>query len=245
MRIFVAIDDTDNSESKGTGFRARELAVLIQKKNLGLLYGVTRHQLFVHEKIPYTSHNSSACIVLIADEKNLRSIIDVSAQYLIENAADGSDAGLCVCSEKNITAELISYAKKAKTEVLTMDTAIELAQKHQIFLEGFTGTRQGVIGSLAAIGLHAEGNDGRFLQVRGMRELFGVHTVKYILEYTGVEKIMSTENKILFNFEKIFLTEWWRPVLNNKQAVLYVETKNACNYEYRVISKEHIKNISD
>ena len=245
MRVFVAIDDTDNLESKGTGFRARELAGIFQKENLGKIIGVTRHQLFVDENIPYTSHNSSACIVMNSEESKLEKIIDISAKYLIENAAEGSDAGLCVCTEKNITDELISYAKQAKYEVLTMDIARELAHKLNIFLEGYTGTKQGIIGSLAAVGLHADGNDGRFLLAKGMREIFGTHTAKEILEITGVEKIKSTDNKILFNFEKILLTEWWRPVLQDKSAVLYVEPVNDVDYEYRVISKEHIKNISN
>jgi len=64
MKIFIAIDDTDNLESRGTGFRARELAGLLQKEKCGQIIGVTRHQLFVNENIPYTSHNSSACISL-------------------------------------------------------------------------------------------------------------------------------------------------------------------------------------
>ena len=64
MKIFIAIDDTDNLESKGTGFRARELAALLQMNHCGQIIGVTRHQLFFNEQIPYTSHNSSACISL-------------------------------------------------------------------------------------------------------------------------------------------------------------------------------------
>jgi hypothetical protein len=64
MKILVAIDDTDNLESKGTGFRARELAALLHQNDFGHIIGVTRHQLFVHTNIPYTSHNSSACIAM-------------------------------------------------------------------------------------------------------------------------------------------------------------------------------------
>lgn len=245
MKIFVAIDDTDNAESRGTGFRARELVGMLQKEGIGSILGITRYQLFVHENIPYTSHNSSACIVLDSEENKQLQIIDISAKYLVDNAAEGSDAGLCVCTEDKITDALISYAKSAKCEVLTMGLARELADKGRIFLEGYTGTKQGIIGSLAAVGLRADGNDGRFLQVKGMRELFGTFSAQEILEMTGVEKIRCTDNKILFNFEKILLTEWWRPILRDKQAVLYVEPINDEKYEYSVISKERIKNISN
>jgi len=245
MKVFVAIDDTDNAESRGTGFRARELAAMIQKENLGDISGVTRHQLFVHEKIPYTSHNSSACIVMNAEKNKLERIIELSAKYLVENSAPGSDAGLCVCAEHNVTDELISYAWKAKTEVLTMDISRELARKHQIFLEGYTGTKQGIIGSLAAVGLHAAGNDGRFLLCKGMREIFGIYSAEEILKITGINEIKTTDNIILSNFEKILLTEWWRPVLQNYQAVLYVEPANTNEYEYTVVTKEYIKHISN
>ena len=245
MKVFVAIDDTDNAESRGTGFRARELAAMIRKEKLGNVSAVTRHQLFVSEKIPYTSHNSSACIVMDTEKNMLEQIIELSANYLVEHSAPGSDAGLCVCTEHDITEDLISYARKAKTEVLTMEGTRELARKHKIFLEGYTGTRQGIIGSLAAVGLHAAGNDGRFLLCKGMREIFGIYPAKEILNITGIAEIKTTDNKILSNFEKVLLTEWWRPVLQHKQAILYVEPANSNDYEYTVVTKEYIKRISN
>ncbi len=52
----IGIDDTDNLESRGTGFRARQLAQQLQQRGLARLRGVTRHQLFVSPEIPYTSH---------------------------------------------------------------------------------------------------------------------------------------------------------------------------------------------
>ncbi|MEI6852761.1 MAG: hypothetical protein WCL06_07945 [Bacteroidota bacterium] len=245
MRIFVAIDDTDNLESKGTGFRSRELAALLQKNGCGSIIGVTRHQLYVHENIPYTSHNSSACISLESSPEHVDKIIELSAAYLLENAAQGSDAGLCVCPEDKVTDELKQYATRAKKEVLTMDMARELSKKCGIFLEGYTGTKQGIIGSLAAVGLHSAGNDGRFLLAKGMREIFGRYTAEEILKITGVQAIKTLDNKNLFTFETVLLTEWWRPVLKDSQAVLYVEPINNVANEYTVISKDLIKNISN
>jgi hypothetical protein len=245
MRIFVAIDDTDNLESKGTGFRARELAALLHENQCGKIIGVTRHQLFVHSNIPYTSHNSSACIALESSLESYDKIIELSAAYLLENAAEGSDAGLCVCPEEKVSDALMQYAISAKHEVLTMEMARELAKKCHIFLEGYTGTHQGIIGALAAVGLHAAGNDGRFLLTKGMREIFGIYSVEEILKITGVQEIKTLDNKKLFTFETVLLTEWWRPVLQNSRAVLYVEPANNAENEYTVISKDTIKNISN
>ncbi|WP_041355139.1 hypothetical protein [Nitrosococcus halophilus] len=60
-RYFIGIDDTDNRESRGTGYRARTLGAQLEEKGLAILEGVTRHQLLVSPAIPYTSHNSAAC----------------------------------------------------------------------------------------------------------------------------------------------------------------------------------------
>ena len=62
ISLFIGIDDTDNLESRGTGFRVRELAREMRERGLADTKSITRHQLFVSPDIPYTSHNSSACL---------------------------------------------------------------------------------------------------------------------------------------------------------------------------------------
>ena len=60
----LAIDDTDNLTSRGTGFLARQLALRMAEAGIAEVKAITRHQLLVDPRIPYTSHNSSACLVL-------------------------------------------------------------------------------------------------------------------------------------------------------------------------------------
>jgi hypothetical protein len=60
MKLLIGIDDTDNLESRGTGYCVRQLANWLSEKNLVVPLGITRHQLLVDPRIPYTSHNSSA-----------------------------------------------------------------------------------------------------------------------------------------------------------------------------------------
>ena len=60
--ILVGIDDTDNLDSRGTGRLARDIAAELEGEFKVL--AVTRHQLLVDPRIPYTSHNSSAAIHL-------------------------------------------------------------------------------------------------------------------------------------------------------------------------------------
>ena len=54
---------------------------------------------------------------------------------------------------------------------------------------GLTGTGGGIIGSLAAVGLRAAGEDGRFLWLPGLRELEGVHAAQALAELAGIEAI--------------------------------------------------------
>lgn len=60
--LLIGIDDTDNPYTPGTGRRARALLHELQAAGLGSPAGATRHQLLVDDRIPYTSHNSSACL---------------------------------------------------------------------------------------------------------------------------------------------------------------------------------------
>src|SRR5512145_2245003 len=96
MRCLIGIDDTDNLESRGTGFRARQLGARLSAAGLGRLRGITRHQLYVHPSIPYTSHNSSACLDVDLADDRYADARDFCREYLATESAAGSDAGLCL-----------------------------------------------------------------------------------------------------------------------------------------------------
>jgi hypothetical protein len=243
MKILIAIDDTDNHQSRGTGFRARQLAEKLSSGGLANVSGITRHQLLVDERIPYTSHNSSACIC--ADGAEIEKIIYICRTFLKSESAPGSDAGLCVAPEDLVNEEIVEWGRRAKKEVLDMGTAAALAERSYVYLEGLTGTHGGIIGALAAVGLRKAGNDGRFLWIRGMRKYMGVMMASEIFEKTGIEEIVTPDGTIDKNGTRIMMHEWWRPILKDRKAVLYVEPniENAL-YEYQVISKGHLKRLS-
>jgi len=242
MKVLIAIDDTDNAESRGTGFQARQLGKLIAGKGLGTIWGITRHQLYVHENIPYTSHNSSAC--LHAEINNLEAVIKLSRQFLLEVAAYGSDAGLCVAPYHLINDQITEWGQKAKKEVLKMEAAHQLADKYNIYLEGLTGEKIGVIGSLAAVGLHYNGNDGRFLWVAGkeMREIQGVYKVSELKKNSVVTDVIIKES---FNFvpdsDSVFIEDWMRPILKDKKAVIVVEKSDSELYKWKALTKIDVK----
>src|SRR5512147_187291 len=96
MRYLIGLDDTDNLESRGTGHHARQLANSLSSSGLAEVEGITRHQLLVDPRIRYTSHNSSACLTVVAQPDRLSVLIEAGCEFLTNNSAPGSDAGLCV-----------------------------------------------------------------------------------------------------------------------------------------------------
>ncbi|MBI5541951.1 MAG: ABC transporter substrate-binding protein [Bacteroidia bacterium] len=244
MKIIIAIDDTDNLESRGTGFRARELGLLLAKAGLVDLISVTRHQLLFDRRIPYTSHNSSASL-LCELKSSLQDVIAFSKEYLIKEAADGSDAGLCIAIYEKVNQEIINWGHKAKIEILTKEKAHELAIRNEIYLEGFTGEKIGVIGSLAAVGLRKEGSDGRLLWMKNMRETTGIFKISDYKALIGLENISDKDGIFVSENENILVTEWCRPIHKNNEITLIVEKEqNSSEYEWKCASKEYIKSIS-
>ena len=127
MKLLIGVDDTDNKDSRGTGYLSRQLAHLIESNNLGRVNGITRHQLYVHQDIAYTSQNSSACLDVESNQEN--ELILYCANFLKENAAQGSDAGLCIVTWKEINDEIIDWGRSAKKEVLNLVDAKVLPGK--------------------------------------------------------------------------------------------------------------------
>jgi hypothetical protein len=244
MKLLIAIDDTDNLQSRGTGYLARTLAERLVTLELAEVYGITRHQLLVHEDIPYTSHNSSACI--LAESNELKKIIYICRQFLLCESATGSDSGLCVAAYDAVDDGILNWGQRAKKEVLTMEMALTLAHSKSVYLEGLVGTHGGIIGALAAVGLRKGGNDGRFLWLKGMRKYMGVMSAAEVYNETGAEEIRCINGEIPSDSERIMLPEWWRPVLKDNKAVLFVEQNLESDfYGYQVISKDYLKRISN
>ncbi|HEX3013869.1 MAG TPA: ABC transporter substrate-binding protein, partial [Methanobacterium sp.] len=93
MTIYVCVDDTDNLNSRGTGRLARAIAAELSKKYP--VYRVTRHQLYVHPDIPFTSHNSCAVIHIDMDKKeHLDDIFEIAKKGIYDDFIEGSDPGV-------------------------------------------------------------------------------------------------------------------------------------------------------
>ncbi len=248
MRILVGIDDTDNKESRGTGYNSRQLAAAIESEGIGKVVGITRHQLFVHPDIPYTSQNSSACLDVITNK--IDELKAFARAFMKDVGAIGSDVGLCIREWDLIPNEVVEWGNNAKSIVLKMKGAYGLADDHGIYLEGLTGTKDGVIGSLAAIGLRRGGNDGRFVWINSSQNLRDIesdaHSIEVLRSKAGIDIIQCGDEIIDNPNERVYLNNWARPVLRDNRSVLLVDKEeNNKSYEWKCSAKEFVKGVSN
>ena len=110
-------------------------------------------------------------------------------------------------------------------------------------LEGLTGTRGGLIGALAAVGLRAGGNDGRYLWLPHLRELNGKISVRQLKCLTGAICQIASSRAILPEAAEIETGSWLRPILQDGMPVILCE--ETPEHEWCVLSKESIKQLSD
>jgi hypothetical protein len=164
MRYYLCIDDTDNLETKGTGWLTERACGEMKALGLGSFSAITRHQLFVHEDVPYTSHNSSMCVE-VTDCGEPDALVRHMRDFLERNGAPGSDPGLCLAPDTlsgEARERLIRFGVEAKRTVLNKGLAYALAGQLGVHLSEHGGTGDGVIGALAGAGLRMGGEDGRY-----------------------------------------------------------------------------------
>lgn len=189
--IFVGLDDTDNDESRGTGQLARMVAADLVTAYRVL--GVTRHQLLLDPRVPCTRNNSSATIVLDGNGTgDLSALTDRVRELMLGDLQPGSDPGLCVAGP--VPAAVIEFGRRVQRQLVTQTEARQLAAAHDIRLIGLAGSQDGVIGALAAVGLAASGEDGRYVLVGRSRELSGMQPVEVLLT-AGIAAVQTLQGE--------------------------------------------------
>jgi tRNA(Ile2) C34 agmatinyltransferase TiaS len=189
--IFIGLDDTDNLDSRGTGHLAREIAAALAADYR--LMGVTRHQLLVDPRVRCTKTNSCAAIALDGNAQpdpaalleRVRALVQVGCQ-------PGSDPGLCLAYA--VPPAITEFGRRAQRELVYQREARALALANGIALLGFGGDESGVIGALAAVGLVASGDDGRYVLVGRSRELRGLQPVS-ALAAAGIFHVQTADGE--------------------------------------------------
>jgi tRNA(Ile2) C34 agmatinyltransferase TiaS len=222
MKIYIGFDDTDIAGAdRGTGKFARWFEEKLPEGTK--LWGVVRQQLPVLEGIPYTSQNSSACLIVDMDDPCLKQeIIDRAAAHIQEHFIEGSDPGLCVIPDNSpAVSDLIAFGREACTRIVTQKEAMKKVNGDH--LSGHGGTNDGIIGAAAGVGLTLYGWSGRFIEFNGLRE-FGREVRVRSLEKKGIQALSIDRNALVPGPEDIIDTQnWLRPRLWGFRPVLPVK----------------------
>lgn len=219
MRFFVGFDDTDTLDAgRGTGKLARWFEAALPGECR--CCGVIRHQLLVHPSIPYTSHNSSACVVVEAPDASLRkALVEAAASHLAAHFIEGSDPGLCVAAEADAALPaLVEHGLACTRRVVTKAEAFSAAGESH--LSGHGGTDEGLIGAAAAVGLTAWGWSGRFIAWGSLRDL-GTETTVSVLRGEGVHVVsLDRDGGVPDLDDRVLTGDWIRPRLWAGRPVL-------------------------
>ncbi|MEW6718245.1 MAG: hypothetical protein AB1345_12200 [Chloroflexota bacterium] len=243
IKLFLGIDDTDDAASRGTGYRARQLGKLLTDNKLAELIAITRHQLLLHPRINYTSHNSSACLDLCVAQETYQACLEFCCEYISRTRVPTSDTGMCFATQEDINGNIRHFGLQAKVKVMGKDEAQKLVGQEGIVLVKSMGTGEGIIGALAAVGLRATGNDGRFIWLQGMRELTSsVYTPTELQQKANIYEVQNVDGVAVLPTAKILVGKWVRPILKENHAVLLVhEVKDNEKFEWCTVPKETVQ----
>jgi hypothetical protein len=221
--VLVGIDDTDTIDSElGTGRISRRLGPHLADDDPDLSFrGSVRQGFLVDPRVPYTTHNSAACLVCDwpADE-DLDPIIERAGRFLEDISADGSDPGLAVGRVASVPEAVSEFGRRAQADVVEEREAYDRAEAAGLFLDEYGGTGEGVIGALGAVGLTATGDTGRFVGYGRIREFEGVEPVAAIRE-DGIGVV--TPEGMPVREGSVDTGDWVRPQLRDGGPVLEVE----------------------
>jgi hypothetical protein len=245
MTVLVCIDDTDSIDSRGTGELADLLAREVENRGWGRCSSITRHQLYVHPDIPYTSHNSSMCFIAEMKDTHLGELTEFASDFLVRESAEGSDPGLCVAVAERLprTDSLIDFGYRAKRSVIEMKEAYTLAADSGIHLSSHGGTGQGVIGALAGVGLRLGGNDGKMRGSLSIPATDGVASVKDILNHSAVDVVRTMEGASLALEDQVRFVDKVKTVLMGGKFVLLVlpDDSNSTAAQWKTCTRQQLK----
>ena len=241
MKLIICMDDTDNLESKGTGWLVEDACREMTALGWGKYSMISRHQLFVHPDIPYTSHNSS--MVFTADTNvPPEKYAEFLSAYLENHSAPGSDPGLCIVPPLGAGERrtLMDFGLRAKKEVLTKNQAYSLARELGVHLSEHGGTGGGVIGALAGIGLRLWGNDGRFRGWYHLGQAGSVMTAGELRSYEAIEDIRTPADATVDDTARIRISDQLKTICMNGRSTLLVHPAGDDGI-HAVLAKEELK----
>lgn len=231
--VLIGIDDTDNAESPGTNQLAKAMVKAVSSN--WKCERIVRHQLLQDPRIPCTTRNGAASILLsprdnqICREEQILTLTHYCREVMKRSFAPGSDPGICVAERSQVTDKVINFGYRCQFEIVTQADAIQLADEVGIHLEGLGGTNGGMIGALAAVGLGASGNDGRVVQIGEFEDLTGTHTVSEINSLGVLVQPIDDDQPI--STGTVTFDKKLRPAVRDNKIILFVQKNSVGSIE--------------
>jgi methanogenesis imperfect marker protein 11 len=149
-KVVIGIDDTDTKEEGATWTTAHNIARELQKEGFQYLDHIIV-QLYPHN--PNKTQNCvSIALTFAVKNKNKEKLINKTIELLKRDTLSDKTA-IAILEGLKIPEELRQYSMNAKTKMVSVEEAEEVAEKVGIKLIAVTGN-QGKIGALAALGLY-------------------------------------------------------------------------------------------
>ena len=156
--IFCGFDDTDSLDGGCTTYVAAQLVEALLEA--GAEFTDYPNLIRLNPNIPFkTRGNGAVCLRLRKQSITEQKVLELSQNIInttYEKNFENTNPGLAIYSQP-ITSELRAFSRRALTEVCTIKTAKQLAEKH-VMNRVLWGNGRGVIGALAAIGNPLEGD---------------------------------------------------------------------------------------
>lgn len=242
--LYVCVDDTDDlTKETSTGSVSEEIARRIELRyGSKMRAGITRHQLLLDRRVPYTSHNSSMCFDTVVPQGSAGEVAELAWGCIDTMRAATSNPGLCVWSVPpglavpSFAKELVEFGVMAKSRYVDIEEARHLAKSVPgLLLQGKGETAQGMVGALAGVGLRFGGDDGRFRGKWDMTEIADgpsqessatvVRCVEWFAE-SGIDaRFVDAAGSPLVPDAKVILISDAKPVLRGGSFTIVCEQK--------------------
>ncbi len=148
--IDLGIDDTDSIRGMCTTYIAHRLVEQLIAK--GTSFEEYPHLIRLNPNIPWKTRGNGAvsikCRTKYPDEA-FEEVCKIVSKY--SETEHSADPGVVFSTLEHIPNEILEFAKRALSEVVSRHEAVKLMKKHNIKFKGW-GKQRGLIGAIAAIG---------------------------------------------------------------------------------------------
>lgn len=148
--IVIGIDDTDSADHGATF--ALTLSLLDLLSAIEGVYRISHNVGFLYPEAPgKTAGNAVSYIELGAKPELVDSVIQTAIDY-VRSQTGSNNTGMAVKIGLRQCPGLVRFMKKARTQIVTVDEALEAARKAKVATYEITGSR-GIIGAVASLGM--------------------------------------------------------------------------------------------